>query len=492
MKKSKIRLIILLISVFLCIGISIYYFYDNRDIHGFLRGTHLNYIDVSGKMPDELAESVSENYQNFTIQITESGNNVLEAKATELGLTYDHENAVNLLNAKLLSQKNNFFEFYRVLFLGENITIKNAYIFDESSFRHCVSSNNFTIPREASKDARYELNSTKTEYIIADATTGNEVDDIALQDYVLEHINKAVESGNINQTLVIEIPKEIYTSTPGSNDKKELEANLHAKNLELKLENKYKDLTIAYTFGKQQQILSGNTILNWMGYDKDENIIIADQNALKQYVSDTAKKYDSLWLPRSFKTTDGQIISIDSSKNAYGYKIDQDAEIRQLKQDILSANSISREPIYQCDTSYGNPYFLRRNGLDDMDGTYVEVSISQQHIWFYKNHKLVVESACVTGKLTKERHTITGAYPLAYKQRNRTLTGGSGANRYSSKVGYWMPFNLGQGLHDATWRNKFGGDIYIRSGSHGCVNLPVYIAKTIYENIETGTAIVIY
>ena len=42
-------------------------------------------------------------------------------------------------------------------------------------------------------------------------------------------------------------------------------------------------------------------------------------------------------------------------------------------------------------------------------------------------------------------------------------------------VTYWMPFNGGIGFHDATWRGCFGGQIYIWSGSHGCVNMPYII-----------------
>ncbi len=492
MKKSSIRLIILLISVFLCIGISVYYFYQNRDFTGFLKGTTLNGTDISGRTSEEVAETVSQDYADFTVQITESGNAVLEARASDLGMTYNHDIALNTLTAILDSQRNNFFEYYKTLFIGEKIVISHVYDIDEALFRHCVSSNNLSVPREASKDARYELNSDGSEYVIADATTGNEIDDNALQDYVLEHVNKAIEEGKIKDVLTLEIQKDFYTSVPGSNDKSELEAGLHAKNLELALENKYKNVDITYEFGSKKQVLSGNTILGWMGYDKNENIVIVSQNAVRDYVSDTAEKYDTLWLERSFKTTSGPSITIPSNKNAYGYRIDQTAEVKQLKQDILSANSVSREPVYESSTSYGNPYYLKRDGADDLAGTYVEVSIKKQHLWFYKDNRLVIESDCVTGKLSGGRATITGAYPLAYKQKDRILTGGSGANRYNSHVNYWMPFNLGQGLHDATWRNKFGGNIYITKGSHGCVNLPKNVAKTIFENIETGTAIIVY
>ena len=55
-----------------------------------------------------------------------------------------------------------------------------------------------------------------------------------------------------------------------------------------------------------------------------------------------------------------------------------------------------------------------------------------------------------------------------------------------------MPYNGGVGMHDATWRNKFGGEIYKTSGSHGCINLPLSIAKELYEEVETGFPVVSY
>ena len=55
-----------------------------------------------------------------------------------------------------------------------------------------------------------------------------------------------------------------------------------------------------------------------------------------------------------------------------------------------------------------------------------------------------------------------------------------------------MPFNGNVGMHDATWRNKFGSNFYKYSGSHGCINLPFYVAENIYGYIEKGTPVICY
>ena len=55
-----------------------------------------------------------------------------------------------------------------------------------------------------------------------------------------------------------------------------------------------------------------------------------------------------------------------------------------------------------------------------------------------------------------------------------------------------MPFAYNVGIHDAAWRSAFGGNIYINSGSHGCINVPYDCATAIYQNIEVGTPVVAY
>ena len=161
-------------------------------------------------------------------------------------------------------------------------------------------------------------------------------------------------------------------------------------------------------------------------------------------------------------------------------------------EDIESRSHVTREPVYLEKNSWGNPYFLARNGVDDLDGTYIEVDLSAQHVWFYKDGEVYTECNCVSGDVTNDHGTQTGCFPLAYKESPSVLTGGNGEDEYETKVNYWMPFYEGQGLHDATWRYSFGGNIYRGNGSHGCVNIPLSAARDIYEAVDTGTAIIIF
>ena len=55
-----------------------------------------------------------------------------------------------------------------------------------------------------------------------------------------------------------------------------------------------------------------------------------------------------------------------------------------------------------------------------------------------------------------------------------------------------MPFNGGIGFHDASWRNTFGGTIYKKNGSHGCVNMPYAAAKTYLKMCMPDMPVICY
>lgn len=128
-------------------------------------------------------------------------------------------------------------------------------------------------------------------------------------------------------------------------------------------------------------------------------------------------------------------------------------------------------------------------GPNDIGRKYLEIDLARQHMWYYEDGKLIIESDVVTGNPSKNNGTPTGTGRIWSKERDRFLSG----EDYKSHVNYWMPFNWsGCGLHDATWRNKFGGQIYKVAGSHGCVNTPPENMKLFFEKIPLNTPVVVY
>lgn len=135
------------------------------------------------------------------------------------------------------------------------------------------------------------------------------------------------------------------------------------------------------------------------------------------------------------------------------------------------------------DMKYGYIESIKLEALPDM---FVEVDISDQTVELYKDNDIILTTLCVTGK--DSTPTRIGYFPIKYKTYDTYLKGPG----YNSHVYYWMPFDGGIGLHDAAWRSEFGGDIHFNGGSHGCVNMPHDAAKTIYENVSSGTKVLVH
>ena len=235
---------------------------------------------------------------------------------------------------------------------------------------------------------------------------------------------------------------------------------------------------------KQTEVLDGLTIASWVNGSKGLTVSV-DAAKVADYVQGLRNKYDTPTGTQTWQSADGTTKSI---KTNYGWHIDQTKETEALIANIQSLQSVTREPVYSSRAA--------QTAMPQWGKTFVEIDISSQHVYFYQDGNCVWDSKCVTGTATDpDRATPTGVFALKYKQRDRVLRGRinpqTGKPSYESPVAYWMPFNGNIGLHDANWRSSFGGNIYLKSGSHGCINLPPKNAKTLYELITPGTVIVV-
>lgn len=239
----------------------------------------------------------------------------------------------------------------------------------------------------------------------------------------------------------------------------------------------YADVTVTYRFGSRSEVLDGSRTLNWLVEGRDGEVTVK-MEAAEAYVQELAEKYNTAYRPKELKTSYGPAVTI--TKGHYGWMIDKEKEAAALVEMIEGGESREREPIYrQTAASHDGP---------DYGDTYVEMNLTAQHLYFYKEGKLLIESDFVSGNESKGWSTPAGAYELTYKQRNAVLRG----KNYNTPVTYWMPFNGNIGMHDGYWRTSFGGTIYKKNGSHGCINLPPAVAKTIYENIKAGIPVLCY
>lgn len=195
----------------------------------------------------------------------------------------------------------------------------------------------------------------------------------------------------------------------------------------------------------------------------------------KKMIKERGKSFEELPASFSFTTHSGAVIGAEGSG---------------LSNEIAEGK-IAEEAEEKAEEGEGGdvPVVWKRHydSLNDV-GDYIEVDLTNQHVYAYIGGNLIVDGPCVSGLAGTGRETPAGIYHIYYKQSPAVLKG----EGYASPVSFWMPFNGGIGLHDATWRSSFGGNIYTYDGSHGCINLPYDVAKTIYENAYEGLTVICY
>ncbi|MEH7073873.1 L,D-transpeptidase family protein [Neobacillus drentensis] len=269
------------------------------------------------------------------------------------------------------------------------------------------------------------------------------------------------------------------------------EDSLIVKNEEKKLQELLLQ-KVDYKVQDKVYSLKASEVIKDASVSKDLKIKVKTDE-LKDKIAEINETQSTLDKNFKFKTHSGSYVTV--KRTGYGWALDVDQETKQLKtafekgkQSISASNIIGHG---WSGEGYGYE-MTANNGLGD---TYAEVSIAKQRIWIYKNGKLVVTSNVVTGKHSTGNDTSKGVWYILYKRSPSILTGRElgGKPSYEVKVNYWAPFtNDGQGFHDAGFRSNWASNAYLNAGSHGCVNTPPSVMKTVYENLNTYEPVVIY
>jgi len=445
-----ISVVILLIMYF---GMSIYF------MNHFYFGSTINNINISGKSVEDVNKQMASEIQAYQLNIKERGGANEQISGEKIGLKYDMDG-----DFKVFKDKQNPYKWILSVFNKKESKMIAKTKYDKDLLKEqvdnlsCFDSSKVVEPKNAS----YKY--TEKGYVIVSEVIGNKGD----RDILYNNAIDAVSKGE----TTIDLESIDYYIKPEYTSKSEKVVATRD------ILNKYVASKITYTFGEDKEILDGSTINKWFTVDENSEVTF-NEKQVEVYIDILASKYNTVAKTRNFATTSGKVINIGGG--SYGWAINKVKEIKDLTSIIMEGKSIEKEPAYyQTAVSRGN---------DDIGNTYVEIDLTGQHLWFYKNGSLVTQADVVTGNNGSEKtRTPTGVYKIDYKDKNATLVG----EDYASPVEYWMPFNGGVGIHDASWRSNFGGNLYKTGGSHGCVNSPYEVAKTIFNNIEVGTPVICY
>lgn len=429
----------------------------------FIKGTIINEIDASGLTMEEL-ESRMREYVLTVRERTGEGSYITETiTGDQIGVTVSNTDELN----GILKQQN-ILKAISSYIKGEQqvYTVENLYAYVDSALMTAILKlqgfqESFVVEPVDAHISGYDA---ENGYRIVPEIRGN----VLNQTKTIQTVETAVDA------LLTEIDLE----KAGCYEEPSVYADDAKLTERLAQMKQYTDLRIVYHFGQQEEVIDGSVLSGWLLVDEETNKVSVSEEKIDDFVVMLRKKYDTIFRSREFQTSYGKTITIEGGD--YGWWMNYSQEQEQLKEMIRNGESGERIPVYyQTAAVYGS---------QDYGNTYIEINLTAQHLFLYVNGEKKMESEFVSGNAARGFDTPAGIYGITYKEQDAMLVG----ENYETPVSYWMPFNGNIGLHDAIWRDSFGADIYKKSGSHGCINMPYLKAKELYGEIAKGTPVICY
>ncbi len=446
------NIIILTASIVLIYLLGSIYFANH-----FFFNTVINGVDVSLKAYEDADDIIKSYIKDYKLQLIERNGEIEKITGQDIEMRFNEKNSIY----KIYHIQNSF-KWISPLIKSQKYYADDLFIYSKDKLKNKIGELN-GLNKVIIEPRNVSFKYSNGSYEMIEEVYGNKINRDKFNKAIEISILKGEKKLDLNEKQCYENPEYTIRSdkAPETRD----------------LLNKYVSAKITYIFGTEKVILDGNIINEWLSVDENLNAVI-NEKAVREYMQVLSKKYDTVGAARSFKTSLGKIVEVKGG--LYGWKINRATETKALLENIKLGEVLEKEPVY-------SQRALSRDEKE-IGNTYVEINITRQHLWFYKYGRLITHGSVVTGNPNKGYSTVLGTYMLNYKQESATLVG----EDYEAEVTYWMPFYGNIGIHDASWRYSFGGDIYKRSGTHGCVNAPFYLTKKIFENIEEGTPIISY
>ncbi len=475
-------LFVLGLVVILLIGAYIVGFMMTKD--SFLPNTFVNGISIGGMNVNEAAEAVHSGTAADKLVLKKLNGETVTIDYSKIDYTYSTADELN----KIMNQESKALWFVNLI-NKSSYTISTDGTYSEDKLKEIIDNASFGVT--PSKNAKIVMQDDG--FVIEPEVQGDIADTEKVFEAAKEAINNGVEEINLLDEDCYKKPSVVSSDLQGK-----LEELNKVFNLEVKLDFDYTTENLTYDVFK-----------DWVTIKKDGSYTI-DQESVWEWVNSIREKYDTLNKTRKFKSTMQGTVKIKAQRGAdgkfdgiFGYFLDADKTAEAICKALKKGENTTIEPVYWTNGgyTYDTQGKVKRSADDEKNvisdisqlDTYIEVDLTNQMLWYYKNGKVKHKCGVVSGMPTKERMTYPGIYQLWMKERNKTMRGRTSEGSYESKCSYWNYISQNSiGIHDATWQSSFGGDRYKYYGSHGCVGISLSDAQYIYENIPLGTVVIMF
>lgn len=419
----------------------------------YLPNTVVGNIECGFQTSKDVEDQISGQVSRYSLLISDRKGTLYVIKGSDFDYSY-----VNQGEEALILEAQNPFLWPAALFHGYTYTLDQSVSYDDTKLQCLIDGLGLFYEDyiELPENAYIQLN--EDGYTIVPQVEGN----VPIAEQIGTEIRSAIDSSLESLTLssACYVAPELYSSS---------EAILSAAST---IDN-YLKAVITYDIEGSQEQFGKEEIMSAIVIDEDYQVSI-NTAKVEAYVQHLASTYNTFGDKREFKTTLGDTITIGGG--AYGWVIAKAKETSQILADLAGGAPVTREPMYEQRAAQSGTY--------DIGDTYIEVDYTNQHMWFYKEGELVLESDIVSGDMKNGTGSPDGVFEIVYKKRDTSLNG------YDVK--YFTVFAYNIGFHDAYWKSKFGGTIYQTNGSKGCLNMPEDAAKALYETVSVGTPVVAY
>ena len=433
----------------------------------FLPGTVINQISCANLTVEQVEERLAQQLEQYELTLVFKGGEEDKIEGTDIDYEYVSNGEVEelLKNQNTLKWLVGYFKETKYTVGSDsafNLTKLQEKIKELGSQRESFEE----LPQGAYiqfKDGKFK---------IMDETEGNALNDTIFQEVIISAVRESKTKLDLEEAGAYVLPESTNNS------------ELLQKQIEQL--NELASAEITYTLPSKEVVLDGLTIMTWLDQDEEGNYYKDKDNfnkKIKEYVKELAAEVDTVGKDKTFITTSGYSVDIEGSK--YGWKVNQKKEIEALTKNIENGDMITREPEYSSREKQAE-----NNGFGF---TYVEVNLTEQHLYYYVDGQVVLDTNIVSGKMTKDWYTPQGIYFLESKKKTNKIKGAmyvDGEYVTSQSVSYWMGLSGNLGMHAAPWCTAFGGNYYEYDGSYGTIYLPEDKAAELYKQLDDETPIV--
>ncbi len=446
--KKRIMIVLGAIVALYLVGLIVFSFF-------IVPTTAIGNESVGFKQFDNIETIVNTNFETKQITINDDVVQDYKPKLVDLGVNID----IDKLSSDVKSEQTTW-KWPFELVAKSNYELSDYIKFDEDVMKTELKSAGIlgTKGRTKSTAANLKLNEETLNYEVVSSKQGNVVDN----DKFVKNLENAIG----NNADSISTAKSYKTISDQEKTMEDNAAKLNERinrNVSMKIEDEVIDVP--------KSIIASSLVVN------DDGEVEVEGSDLYSYLYDQSLEYDF-------------------SEVGYGYHKVVESNVDPAYDEIV-ASLISDEntdivgiaPVDEAEDTF-------KPTVDTDEKTYIEISISNQVMWVFKDDDLLVQTPVVTGSAADGWDTPTGDYTIISKETDKVLNGASVGFDYQVPVNYWMRLtNSGIGIHDIDWLNADNAwnsrEVYVTQGSHGCINTPSEAMKLIYDSIPVGTPVYI-